>query len=207
MNPVRIKICGLTRAQDVSQAVDCGADYIGLVFAASPRQVDVKSARELLKPASGRASTVALFMDQATSEIAGVLAAVDFDLLQFHGQESNAFCRQFGRPFLKAVPMASAVEAKAAFDAFPDADGLLLDSHEAGSAGGSGRVFDWSEVPRSRHRIWLAGGLNPGNVATAIARVGPWAVDVSSGVERRPGIKDHGRIKTFIDAARAARPG
>ena len=206
MNAVRVKICGLTRVQDVVRAADCGADYVGLVFAASPRQVDVRTARHLLDAVSGPVAKVALFMNQPASDVSGVLSSLTFDLLQFHGHESNEFCKQFGLPFLKAVPMADADSAKASLGAFPDADGLLLDSHDADSAGGSGKVFDWSAVPPSDHRIWLAGGLHPLNVAAAIERVSPWAVDVSSGVEQAPGIKDHALIKSFIDAARAARP-
>ncbi|MBT8061560.1 MAG: phosphoribosylanthranilate isomerase [Xanthomonadales bacterium] len=204
MERIKVKICGLTRQQDVIRAVSCGADFIGLVFANSPRQVDMEAAFFLLQDVPERVGKVALFMDQPAEFVRNVISLAPLDLLQFHGRESNDFCRQFDMPFTKAIPMAEPGESTRRFSDFPDASGLLLDSHGAGGAGGSGKVFDWSAVPRSSQKIWLAGGLDAKNVGQAIRQVRPWAVDVSSGVERRPGIKDHGLIESFINAAKAA---
>lgn len=201
---MHIKICGLTRRADILHVVACGADFIGLVFAESPRKVTPGAAVELLNDIPPSVKKVALFMDQDEAYVRNVVAATHFDILQFHGRESNRWCRQFGKPFIKAIPMGDLSLAATEIKAYPDADGLLLDSHAPGRSGGSGETFDWSLISRGTQRLWLAGGLDPGNVARAIAEVRPWAVDVSSGVERAPGIKDHELVSSFIKAARAA---
>ena len=203
MNPVRVKICGLTRAADVELAIDAGADVVGFVFARSPRQVDEVRAAQLARVAAGRARRVGLFMDPDVREVERVLDAVDLDLLQFHGREDNAFCRAFGLPFLKAVSMLDDSADRAILN-YPDAEGVLLDSHAPGGAGGTGKTFDWNRRIASEKPIWLAGGLNPDNVAEAIQRFQPYAVDVSSGVESSPGKKDDDRVRLFISNAKQA---
>lgn len=201
---VRVKICGLTRRRDVEAAANAGADYLGFVFANSPRRVTIEQARRLADAAPQGPGRVALFMDQDAAYVREVLAAVEFELIQFHGREANDWCRSFARPFVKAVGVRNTDVARS-LRAYPDAAGILFDSHAAGESGGTGQAFDWSLLPPGHGKTWLAGGLCPENVAEAIERVRPFAVDVSSGVEVAPGIKDHDRVRAFISAARTAR--
>ena len=204
MSRVKIKICGLTRAEDVMAATDAGADAVGFVFAASPRRVSIETAVRLSRYVPGGVLRVGLFMDQARSEIEQVVRSVPLDMLQFHGCETEQQCVPFNLPWLKAVAMEDAGSIERAERDFPGAAGLLLDSHAKGRRGGSGKRFDWSLARPAAKKIWLAGGLNADNVAAAIRFVKPFAVDVSSGVESAPGIKDAAMISDFIKAARAA---
>lgn len=204
MNRTRIKICGLTRAGDVECAVGCGADAIGFVFAESPRRVSAVTAARLAGLAPPGVMRVGLFLEQTPAFIGSVLDAVPLDVLQFHGREREAECAAFGLPWLKAVAMDDAESLQRALDEFPGAMGLLLDSHRAGQRGGRGKSFDWSLVSTVDKPLWLAGGLDPGNVGAAIETVGPYAVDVSSGVESSPGIKDAGKMTAFCAAVRQA---
>ena len=202
MNRVKIKICGLTRPQDVQAAVKAGADAIGFVFTASPRRISIERALELSAYATGGVLRVGLFLDQERSEIERVTAAVPLDILQFHGNETAQECSVFNLPWLKAVAMEDAESVIRAERDFPGAAGLLLDSHSKGKRGGSGQLFDWSLARPVMKPIWLAGGLNADNVKQAIHTVRPYAVDVSSGVESEPGIKDSSRISAFVKAVR-----
>ncbi|MEM1411047.1 MAG: phosphoribosylanthranilate isomerase [Pseudomonadota bacterium] len=201
MAEVKVKICGLTRAVDVVSAAEAGANALGFVFARSPRKLGVEEARRLVESVPTGVLRVGLFMNQAAQAVHDVLAKVELDLLQFHGDEGNAFCSRFGLPFLKAVSMMGE-DAKAALGAYPDAAGLLLDSHVPGGAGGTGKTFDWSQSVASDQPLWLAGGLNPDNVAEAVRQFQPYAVDVSSGVESAPGVKDMVLVHQFIRNAR-----
>jgi phosphoribosylanthranilate isomerase len=202
---VRIKFCGLTRIEDVRAAVGLGVDAVGFVFARRSRRfVEAGQAAALRDVLPPFVSAVALFMDDEPEWIAQVIGAVRPDLLQFHGEETPQFAARFARPYLKAVPMASVGDAAAYTGRYADARGFLLDSHVSGAAGGSGRAFDWSAVPRLTRPIVLAGGLDAGNVAQAIAQVQPYAVDVSSGIESAPGLKDAARMRAFVAAVRAA---
>jgi len=204
MNRVKIKICGLTRAEDVQAAVNTGADAIGFVFTASPRRVSIEKAIELCAYVPGGVLRVGLFLDQDRSEIEQVTASVPLDILQFHGSETAQECNFFRLPWLKAVAMENAGSVKQAERDFPGAAGLLLDSHSKGTRGGSGKLFDWSLSRPVEKPVWLAGGLNAENVGRAIHIVRPYAVDVSSGVESEPGIKDPARMKAFVKAVRQA---
>ena len=204
MNQVKIKICGLTRSEDVKAVVAAGVDAIGFVFTASPRQISPRQALELSAHVPDGVLRVGLFLDQDEAEIAQVLDAVALDLLQFHGNESGPFCSGFGIPYLKAVAMTDGDSVQQAERDYPAAHGLLLDSHTAGQPGGSGKVFDWAMSRPLATPVWLAGGLNADNVGRAIRTVKPYAVDVSSGVETSPGIKDASRIKAFVTAVRQA---
>lgn len=199
---VRVKICGLTRPEDVEAAARLGADALGFVFAASPRQLTRDVAAGLTARVPDGIIRVGLFMDQAPGRVHEVLEAVPLELLQFHGRESNDYCRAFGLPFIKAISMrAGDPERQAA--AVPDAAGLLLDSHEPGGAGGTGHRFNWAVRPDFGSRpTWLAGGLRPDNVAAAVRHFRPYAVDVSSGVETSPGIKNPDLIRAFIRQAK-----
>jgi len=197
----RVKICGITRMEDALAAAQAGADALGFVFyAKSPRAVTPEAAREMALALPPFVSRVGLFVDAAPETVAAVLEVVALDLLQFHGDECPADCASFGRPYLKAVPMAEGLDPLAYMDTYPHAAGFLLDSHGNGKTGGTGQTFDWERIPRDlRHCLVLAGGLNPDNVAEAVRQVRPWAVDVSSGVEARPGIKDPARMQAFVN--------
>jgi len=204
MKRVKIKICGLTRAEDVQAAVKAGADAIGFVFTASPRRISIDKAVELSACVPGGVLRVGLFLNQDRSEIESVTGSVPLDILQFHGSETEQECSRFKLPWLKAVAMENAESLKQAEQDFPGAAGLLLDSHSKGKRGGSGRSFDWSLSRPVEKPVWLAGGLDAANVTRAIQTVRPYAVDVSSGVESAPGIKDPVRLRAFVRAVRQA---
>ena len=202
MNRVSVKICGLTRDEDVKAAVVAGADALGFVFAASPRRITIDTAIRLASHVPAGVLRVGLFMDQDRSEIKRVTNSVALDILQFHGSESERECSAFNLPWLKAVAMENIESIKLAELHYPGAAGLLLDSHTRGKRGGSGKSFDWSLSTPVSKPVWLAGGLNEDNVGRAIRAVRPFAVDVSSGVEVAPGIKNASMINTFIKAVR-----
>lgn len=201
----RVKICGMTREQDVRAAVEAGADAIGLVFyPPSPRFLSVERACELRAIVPPFVGTVALFVNAPEAEVFRVVREVQPDLLQFHGEETPAYCRAFGRPYLKACRVKPGVDLLEYLRAFPDAAGWMADAYVE-AYGGTGTTFDWSMVPEERERpLVLSGGLTSGNVREAIGRVRPWAVDVSSGVESAKGIKDAARIADFIAEVRNA---
>jgi phosphoribosylanthranilate isomerase len=206
MRRVRIKFCGITRPEDAHAAVALGADAIGLVLTRkSIRFAGVERARAIRAALPPFVAAVALFLDDTPEWIAQAIAAVGPDLLQFHGNEDAAACARFGLPYLKAIPMAGGGDVAAAMAAHPQARGFLLDSHAPGEGGGRGVTFDWSRVPAALPRPWiLAGGLTCDNVATAVRTVRPYAVDVSSGVESAPGIKDPEKMRRFVaEVARA----
>lgn len=197
----RIKICGVTRPDDGLCAAELGADAIGLVFfAGSPRHVDLDTASRIIAVLPPLTTVVALFQDPTAAAVEQVVAELPVDLLQFHGGESPEFCRRFGRRYLKALAMAGGrAAAQAQARQYPDAAGFLLDSHAVGQQGGSGQVFDWSQIPADLNRPYLlAGGLSPDNVADAIRQHRPYGVDVSSGVEAARGIKDAVKMAAFI---------
>ncbi len=201
----RVKICGITRPEDAETAARCGADAIGLVFhPRSPRYVDAARAREIVAALPPFVAAVGLFLDARRETIEAVLAEVPLILLQFHGDECPADCGTFGLPYIKAVGLAGGTDAAAYAAAYPDAAAFLLDSHAPGAAGGTGRTMDWSALRGlALPRPWLlAGGLNPDNVAEAIATVRPWGIDLSSGVESAPGIKDAALIERLMNEVR-----
>ncbi|MDR3393942.1 MAG: phosphoribosylanthranilate isomerase [Parasulfuritortus sp.] len=196
----RIKICGITRVQDGIDAARCGADAIGLVFAdKSPRRVSLAQAAEIARALPPFVSTVALFVNPTTAEVEQVIKAVGPDLLQFHGEETPAFCQSFGQAYLKAVRVRPGLDLLQYAADFVGAAGLLLDAYAPDVHGGTGHRFDWSLIPSGLALpVILAGGLEADNVADAVSRVRPWAVDVSSGVEAAKGIKDAAKISAFI---------
>jgi len=201
----RIKICGITRAEDAQAAAAAGADAIGLVFyPPSPRFLALDRARRLADAVPPFVSTVALFVNPAVDAVRAVLEQVRPAMLQFHGEETPAFCAQFGAPYIKACRVKPGVDLLEYLRPFSGAAGWLLDSHVE-EYGGIGEAFDWSLVPAERLRpLVLSGGLTRDNVREAVKRVRPWAVDVSSGVESAKGIKDAGRIAAFIAEVRNA---
>lgn len=193
----RVKICGITRPEDGREAAELGADAIGLVFVArSPRNVELASARGICAALPPLTSTVGLFMNAEPDFVRAVLDQVPLNWLQFHGDETAEYCRSFGRPYIKALPMGS--PDRVDYAAWPDASALLLDAHAAGGMGGSGQRLDWTAL-RPPDRPWiLAGGLGPANVAEAVRSLRPTAVDVSSGVESAPGIKSGNLMNQFL---------
>lgn len=203
----RVKICGITRPDDALAAARAGADAVGLVFyAKSPRAVTINEAQGVARALPPFVTTVGLFVDAAPDDIREVLQSVSLDLLQFHGNEAPDQCRMYGRPYVKAVRMRETTDLAAVARSYHDAAGLLVDTYVEGVPGGTGRAFDWSRLPSSLSRpLILAGGLTPDNVAEAVGRVRPWAVDVSGGVESAPGVKDAARIEAFIRGVNSVR--
>ncbi|WP_345794720.1 phosphoribosylanthranilate isomerase [Thauera sp. JM12B12] len=205
MSRTRIKICGLTRPQDVRAAVESGADAIGFVFyPPSPRAVSVDQAAELAALLPPFVSSVGLFVNAASPEVDAVLARVPLQLLQFHGDESESDCARYGRPWIKAARMRPGVDLLEFATFHPRASGILVDAFVDGYGGG-GQTFDWSLIPQGFGRpLVLSGGLDADNVTEAVRRIRPWAVDVSSGVESAKGIKDAAKIAAFIAGVRHA---
>jgi phosphoribosylanthranilate isomerase len=211
MTRTRIKICGITREEDLAAAVAAGADALGFVFyPPSPRYVTPQRAAELLALVPAFVTRVGLFVNEPAESVRAVLAQAPLDLLQFHGDEDAAYCAGFGKPWIKAARVKAGfdlLEYASAFAGAPGICGLLLDAHVEGYGGG-GQTFDWSLIPRSLPLpVILSGGLHPGNVAGAVCAVRPWAVDVSSGVEAARGIKDVRKINEFIAGVRDADAG
>jgi phosphoribosylanthranilate isomerase len=216
MYRTRIKICGLTRAEDVAAAVAAGADAIGFVlYAKSPRYVSADTAAQLIFAVPPFISTVGLFVNAGVEEVAAVLQQAPLSLLQFHGDETPEQCAAIAaavkRPFIRAARIGSSTTSADLIEyeqdyrsASPYFTGLLLDTLVE-HYGGSGKVFDWSLIPEElAPRVVLSGGLSVQNATDAVQRVRPHAVDISSGVEQAKGIKDAAKITAFISAVRQA---
>ncbi|MFZ3041819.1 MAG: phosphoribosylanthranilate isomerase [Thiobacillus sp.] len=203
---VRVKICGITRLQDLHAACDAGADALGFVFyEKSPRHLSIANAAALLRELPPFVQSVGLFVNAEPAFIESVLQAVPLDLLQFHGDETPADCVRFGRSYIKAVRVNRETDLLKCAADFDAACGLLLDAYVPGVPGGTGESFDWKLIPPDLPKpIVLSGGLTPENIAEAARRVHPWAVDVSSGVEISKGIKDARKIAQFIAKAKDA---
>ena len=201
----RVKICGITRSEDLQAAARAGADAIGLVFyPPSPRFLSVERAVEIRDALPPFVSAVALFVNPDAAQVAQVLGRVRPAMLQFHGEETPQFCAQFGVPYIKACRVRKGADLLEYLRPFSTAAGWLLDSHVE-EYGGVGERFDWSLAPAVRDRpIILAGGLTRDNVAEAIRHVRPWGVDVTSGVESAKGVKDVAKIAAFIAEVRNA---
>ena len=205
----RIKFCGLTRAGDVRLAGELGVDAVGLIFAQrSPRRVTPQAARALRDAMAPLVDVVALFMDNGVDEVREVIAHARPTLLQFHGSEDDEFCRRFGLPYLKGVGLGDAeagLSGRMLHARYPHAAGFVLDGHAAGEAGGSGQRVDIAAIPTDMSKPFvLAGGLSADNVFAAVRAASPWGVDVSSGVESEPGIKDGVLMRRFVEEVRRA---
>jgi phosphoribosylanthranilate isomerase len=201
----RVKICGITRPADGVAAAQAGADAIGLVFyPKSPRYLSAERAIEIRDALPPFVQTVALFVNADAAQVSQVLGRVKPSLLQFHGDETPEFCRQFGVPYVKAARVRQGLDLIEYLRPFASAAAWLLDSFVE-AYGGVGERFDWSLVPRRLERpLILSGGLERGNVAEAVRKLRPWGVDVSSGVESAKGIKDAAKIAAFIAEVRNA---
>ena len=207
MSHTHLKFCGLTRAEDVRLAVELGVDYLGLVFAPqSPRRLLLGQARMLRDLVPQDIAVVALMMDNTRADVEKVVVSLQPDVLQFHGGEDEILCASFGLPFWKAIAMGGQAEAAlSAIARYPAASGFLFDGHAAGEQGGSGKRFDWKQMPSALDRpFFLAGGLSPENVGVALQTARPWGVDVSSGIEAAPGIKHADKMRQFVEAVRLA---
>ncbi len=201
-----VKICGITRIEDALFAAQSGAHALGFVFyAKSARNIEPARAAEIIRALPPLVTAVGLFVNAEASHIEGVLEQVPLNLLQFHGEEPPQFCNAFRVPYIKAVRVRKGMDLLQYARLYRIARGLLLDSFVTGAHGGTGTAFDWNLIPRTLPLpILLSGGLNSANVGDAIRRVRPWAVDVSSGVEATPGIKDAQKIAAFFQGVRDA---
>jgi phosphoribosylanthranilate isomerase len=197
-----VKICGITRLEDAQAAVAAGANALGFVFwPKSPRLIDTATAREIVEMLPASVTPIGVFVDQPADEVAAIVAQVGLRAVQLHGSEDEDYVRAMTKPVVKAVSLTDETPLRAVDRWTPDVT-VLLDVHDPVRKGGTGRTIDWdaaSEIARRRDII-LAGGLTPENVVEAVTRVRPFGIDVSSGVETRPGIKDHGRIMALFEA-------
>jgi len=195
----RVKICGITRRQDAEFSVEMGADALGLVFyPPSPRAVTIAQAQQIIQGLPPFVTLVALFVNAQVEEVNSCLAALPIGILQFHGDESPAYCEQFNYPYMKAIRMRDDIDLNAEMGRYASASAILLDSYQPGMPGGTGHVFDWSLIGKINKPLILAGGLNVDNIARAIKNIQPYAVDVSGGVEQAKGIKDNQKISDFM---------
>jgi phosphoribosylanthranilate isomerase len=201
---VKVKVCGTTNVEDALAAVELGADALGFVLAPSPRQVTRQQVAEIVAKLPPFICKVGVFVDSSLQEVTETLQSCGLDLAQLHGSESPGVCQALFPRVIKAFR----VKDESVLDLLPQykASAYLLDSHHETLRGGTGRSFNW-EIARkaTQHgRIVLSGGLTPVNVRQAIAEVQPFAIDVSSGVESRPGVKDHAKLRAFLEAAKNA---
>ena len=204
----RVKVCGITSQRDLCLAVDLGADAIGLNFyPPSPRALEVRQAVALATRCPAFTTVVALFVNPTFGDVAAVVDAVpQIGVLQFHGTESPEFCEQFKRPYIKSIGMRPGLEVLGEIQRYPGAAAILLDSFDPLRWGGTGRAFDWGQVPPEQLTpTVLAGGLNADNVAAAVRQIRPYAVDVCGGVEASPGVKDEAKMKAFMWSVESVR--
>ena len=201
----RITLCGITREEDLRAAVELGADALGCVFyPPSPRFLSDVRATELARGMPPFVTLIGLFVNEDAATVHRILKQVPLQLLQFHGEEDAAYCRQFGLPYIKAARVRPGLDLLQYAASFPDARGLLLDAYVEGY-GGVGQTFDWNLIPRNLPLpLILSGGLDVANVGVALRTLRPWAVDVSSGVESSKGIKDAEKVAAFITGVRNA---
>lgn len=202
---VKIKFCGITQRKDAEIAVKLGADAVGLVFCpTSKRTVSPDKAAAIIERLPPFITVVGVFVNPTEAEVREVLSYVPLNCLQFHGDETAEFCRLFKMPFIKVFRVGQTdIRLEDLHQQYPEANAILLDTYEVAQRGGTGKTFDWQRVTPYASRAWiLSGGLTPANVATAVQQLKPYAVDVSSGIEQAPGIKDEAKMRAFIEALR-----
>lgn len=200
-----IKICGITRSEDAIAAAQLGANALGLVFyPPSPRAVSIPQAQAIAKVTPPFVQLVGLFVNATVEEIEEVLTEIPLNLLQFHGEETPAFCEQFQRPYIKALHIKEGLNLNEQIRTYKTARGILVDTFNPILKGGTGETFDWTQIPQHLEKpLILAGGLNAANVKQAILQANPSAVDVSGGVEETKGIKSFTKMQAFIQAVHA----
>lgn len=205
-NQTRIKMCGMTRIEDIENAVNAGADAIGLNFyPPSPRFIDIGKASEMAKVIPDSSSLVALFVNPDAGFVREVLAETNAHFIQFHGDESPEFCQQFNKRYIKALRVRDQKALEEQWSIHSDADFMLLDAYVPGTPGGTGEQFDWSVIREEMtDRLFLAGGLTPENVYAAVEQIRPYAVDVAGGIEVSKGIKSAEKMHQFADEVRRA---
>ena len=196
----KVKFCGITNLQDAISASELGADALGFVFySESSRFITIKNANEIIKKLPPFITTVGLFVNQSKSEVEEAIKGCPLNLLQFHGDEDELFCKQFNLPYIKAISMKSDVNLLKCIKDYDSAKALLLDTYSKDKKGGSGKVFDWGAIPPNPSKPFIvAGGLTPDNIKTLLKTISPYGVDVSSGIEVDKGLKDYKLMKEFI---------
>lgn len=200
----RVKICGITNFDDAMEAIACGADALGFnTYEASPRYLSGREIQKIIERLPPLITCIGLFVNEDKQSITEAVSLVDFDLLQFHGDETDEFCKQFSLPYIKAVRVKSITEITEMEKIFPSSKGLLVDAFVDGQFGGTGESLNWNHAPTISKPIILAGGLTAENVSDAIQKVQPFGVDVSSGVEIEPGKKDKRRMRSFMNTVRS----
>ena len=199
----RVKFCGFTHQDDVIHAVSLGVDALGFVFyAPSSRYVAPEQAKTLMRAVPAFVTRVGLFVDEEAETVQRTFEIARLNLIQYHGDESPEFCDDVGLPYIKAFRVQKGMNLRSEIDRYPNASGFLLDAYVKGQPGGTGERFDWELIPQSHAPIILAGGLTPDNAKDAIDQVAPWALDVSGGIEIKPGRKDPDKMARFMDACR-----
>jgi phosphoribosylanthranilate isomerase len=196
----KVKFCGITNLDDAITACQLGVDALGFVFySKSSRFISPNEANEIIQKLPPFISTVGLFVNQSKLEVEEAIKACPVNLLQFHGDEDEFFCNQYNLPYIKAISMKSDINLLKCIEDFDSAKALLLDSYSEDTRGGSGKVFDWKSIPLNPSKPFIvAGGLNPINIKILLELIGPYGVDVSSGIESRKGLKDYQLMKEFI---------
>lgn len=199
----RVKFCGLTHEEDIAQAVKLGVDALGFVFyAPSSRSVAPDHAAMLTSSVPAFVTRVGLFVNEQPAVIQNIFERTRLNLIQYHGDETPEFCDAVGLPFIKAFRVRPGIDIQTEMERYPNASGFLLDAYVKGQPGGTGERFDWEMIPQSNAPIILAGGLSPDNAKDAIEQVAPWALDVSGGIETKPGRKDPDKMARFMNACR-----
>jgi phosphoribosylanthranilate isomerase len=199
----RVKFCGFTHQDDVAQAVALGADALGFVFyGPSSRYVSPEHAQTLTRSVPAFVTRVGLFVNEEAETVQRIFELARLNLIQYHGEESPEFCDAIGLPYIKAFRVRKGMDLRTEMDRYPNASGFLLDAYVKGQPGGTGERFDWEIIPQSHAPIILAGGLTSDNAKDAIDQVAPWALDVSGGIETKPGRKDPDKMARFMNACR-----
>ena len=199
----RVKFCGLTHEEDIAQAVKLGVDALGFVFyAPSSRSVAPDHAAMLTSSVPAFVTRVGLFVNEQPAAIQNIFERTRLNVIQYHGDETPEFCDAVGLPFIKAFRVRPGIDIQTEMERYPNASGFLLDAYVKGQPGGTGERFDWGMIPQSNAPIILAGGLSPDNAKDAIEQVAPWALDVSGGIETKPGRKDPDKMRRFMNACR-----
>ena len=199
----RVKFCGLTHEEDIARAVKLGVDALGFVFyAPSSRSVAPDHAAMLTSSVPAFVTRVGLFVNEQPAIIQNIFERTRLNLIQYHGDETPEFCDAVGLPFIKAFRVRPGIDIQTEMERYPNASGFLLDAYVKGQPGGTGERFDWGMIPQSNAPIILAGGLSPDNAKDAIEQVAPWALDVSGGIEAKPGRKDPDKMARFMNVCR-----